>query len=246
MQNFAPPCYEEENRQTLEVKPKRCAKLRKWLSNHRKTGLFASALGIVMCTVLVVIHIVMLHIGQPILYFLSGMFFISAFLGLKQTWSPFIIIFLIGEIIELFVFAIYCVFLLTVFIILPDAWKPIFQRPVYDERYGCYICWFPSGNVYCNSDEDLRYVIFYTLFGSLIYLTFSALFYWLIWRAYKTDNKTRTPVIPRVIPAYSPPYNIPNCPVVPTPDLISNVSQPSHGQQNQPTFFNHQKLLNTK
>ncbi|KAI1705742.1 hypothetical protein Ddc_15599 [Ditylenchus destructor] len=187
MQNFAPPYYEEENRQTVEVKPKRCAKLRKWLSNHR--------------------------------------------------------------VIELFVIAIYCVFLLTVFIILPDAWKPIFQRHVYDERYGCYIYWFPSGNVYCNSDEDLRYIIFYTLFGALFYLTFGTLFYWLIWRAYKTDKKSkRTPVIP-LAPTpfvYSPPYNIPNCSVVPTPDLSWNTSQQSNGQQNQPTgwptFCNHQKV----
>ncbi|KAI1708107.1 hypothetical protein DdX_12054 [Ditylenchus destructor] len=257
LQNPPPPSYDEVNAQPLENNPESLWKnLRTWFSNKRNAGLFASATGIIMCAVLVVVHIVMLHIGEPIFYFISIIFYAFGFCGLKWKKISVVFVFLLLETIGLVIISLYFVFLVTVLIALPEPWKRLFRRPepvstdstdaLGLDTFGfgplpkiCWAYWWPSGNVSCNSDADLRFIIGYRAFGVLIYTAVSFALYLIICRGYKymkTLRKTR-PLPPTSIPAVYNPS------IIPTADLISSIPQPA--AQNQPadwpTFFDYQK-----
>ncbi|KAI1705744.1 hypothetical protein Ddc_15601 [Ditylenchus destructor] len=262
LQNLPPPSYDEVNAQPVENQPETLWKnFRAWFSNKRNAGLFASTTGIVMCAVLVVVHIVMLHIGEPIFYFISIIFYAFAFCGLKWKKIAVIFVFLLLETIGLVIISLYFVFLVTVLIALPEPWKRLFKRPEAvttdsTDAFGldsfgfgplpqiCWVYWWPSGNVSCNSDADLRFIIGYRAFGVLIYTAISFALYLIICRGYKyikTLRKMR-PLPPTSIPAVYNPAGIPPN-IIPPADLISNLPQPA--AQNQPadwpTFFDYQK-----
>ncbi|KAI1705743.1 hypothetical protein Ddc_15600 [Ditylenchus destructor] len=277
-----PPCYEEETTEAVEsghTCGTACKKLRKWFSNQQNAGLFASILGVALCAVLVVIHIVLLHVQEPIFYFISGILFFFAFFGLKKKYIRLLFIFLLVKAIELVILSLYIVFLIAVLIFLPDAWKPMFWRqyqyndlpiPIYpphprkdshpleDPRS---FMGPPPMDMNCgpnclmelkvpnlNSDSDLRFVIGYRAFGVLLYLIVSLLMYWIIRRAYKNLKllKQRHAIPPGTFSAVcNPTAIIQNRSIIPSPDLIPNIAQPSCAQQNHssdwPTFFNYQK-----
>ncbi|KAI1708106.1 hypothetical protein DdX_12053 [Ditylenchus destructor] len=101
-----------------------------------------------------------------------------------------------------------------------------------------------------NSDTDLRFEIGYRALGFLLYLVVSFLIYWIIWRAYKNLRllKQRRTMPPATFSAVCNPTVITqNRSIIPTPDQIPHVAQPSYAQQNHssdwPTFFNYQKNI---